>query len=317
KYLTGHPKGAAAAWMLNGVLQVLETGIIPGNRNLDNTEDRLAKFRHIIYTSRTIQTDGVKAGILKSFGFGQAGGEVLVLHPDYLYAALESNEYASYRVRREARQINSYRYYHEALTGVAPFVRVKNAAPYTDAQQSSVYLNPMARASKDNTGSWSFNEKGIKNSTLRSTPAETEVSQALIAAAAEVVPSAGQGVGVDVQLISEVNVENSVFVERNFTAAEIAYCSKSSSPQSSFAGRWAAKEAVVKAVSSLASGAPVWTKGSAAPLAEIEVLREEGKAPVVVFHGDAKAAVEKAGVKNVKITISHSGSYAVAMAIAE
>ncbi|ORY41089.1 fatty acid synthase [Rhizoclosmatium globosum] len=317
KYLTGHPKGAAAAWMLNGVLQVLETGIIPGNRNLDNTEDRLAKFRHIIYTSRTIQTDGVKAGILKSFGFGQAGGEVLVLHPDYLYAALESNEYASYRVHREARQINSYRYYHEALTGVAPFVRVKNAAPYTDAQQSSVYLNPMARASKDNTGSWSFNEKGIKNSTLRSTPAETEVSQALIAAAAEVAPSAGQGVGVDVQLISEVNVENSVFVERNFTAAEIAYCSKSSSPQSSFAGRWAAKEAVVKAVSSLASGAPVWTKGSAAPLAEIEVLREEGKAPVVVFHGDAKAAVEKAGVKNVKITISHSGSYAVAMAIAE
>ncbi|KAJ3029814.1 UNVERIFIED_CONTAM: 3-oxoacyl-[acyl-carrier-protein] synthase [Siphonaria sp. JEL0065] len=316
KYLTGHPKGAAAAWMLNGVLQVLETGIIPGNRNLDNTEDRLAKFKHIIYTSRTIQTDGVKAGILKSFGFGQAGGEVLVLHPDYVFAALEANDYASYRVRRESRQTASYRYYHEALTGVAPFVRVKNAAPYTDAQQSSVYLNPMARANRDSNGTWSFNDKGIKNDSLRTSPAEIEVTQALVAAAAQVAP-AGQGVGVDVQLISEVNADNTVFIERNFTAAEIAYCSVSSSPQSSFAGRWAAKEAVIKAVSSLSTGAPVWTKGSAAPLAEIEVLREEGKAPTVVFHGDAKATVGKAGVKNVKITISHSGSYAIAMAIAE
>ena len=32
KWLTGHPKGAAAAWMLNGVLQVMQTGIVPGNR---------------------------------------------------------------------------------------------------------------------------------------------------------------------------------------------------------------------------------------------------------------------------------------------
>ncbi|KAJ3130628.1 3-oxoacyl-[acyl-carrier-protein] synthase, partial [Physocladia obscura] len=185
KYLTGHPKGAAAAWMLNGVLQVLETGIIPGNRNLDNTEDRLAKFRHIIYTSRAIKTDGVKAGILKSFGFGQAGGEVLVLHPDYLFAVLEEHEYSAYHNRREARQIASYRYYHEALTGVAPFVRVKSGAPYTDAQQSGVYLNPLARASQDNKGSWSFNEKGIKNVTLRLTPVETEVSKALVATASQ------------------------------------------------------------------------------------------------------------------------------------
>jgi 3-oxoacyl-(acyl-carrier-protein) synthase len=34
KYLTGHPKGPAAAWMLNGLLQALNDGIVPGNRNL-------------------------------------------------------------------------------------------------------------------------------------------------------------------------------------------------------------------------------------------------------------------------------------------
>ncbi|KAJ3244145.1 3-oxoacyl-[acyl-carrier-protein] synthase [Chytriomyces hyalinus] len=317
KHLTGHPKGAAAAWMLNGVLNVLETGIIPGNRNLDNTEDRLSKFRHIIYTSRTIQTDGVKAGILKSFGFGQAGGEVLVLHPDYLFAALESHEYSAYRSRREARETASYRYYHETLTGVAPFVRIKNAAPYTDAQQSSVYLNPLARASKDGKGSWSFNEKGIKSTSVRSSPTEVEVTKALVEAAAQVTPSPGQGVGVDVQLVSEVNIDNAAFVERNFTKAERAYCDASAHPQSSYAGRWAAKEAVIKAVSSLSSDSgPVWTQGSGAPLIDIEILREDGKAPEVQFHGDAKAAVKKAGVDRVKVTISHSGSYAVAMATA-
>lgn len=36
KYLTGHPKGAAAAWQLNGALQMLATGLVPGNRNADN-----------------------------------------------------------------------------------------------------------------------------------------------------------------------------------------------------------------------------------------------------------------------------------------
>jgi len=83
KYLTGHPKGAAAAWMLNGVLQSLDTGLVPGNRNADNIEAKLRAFDHVYYPSQTIQTDSLKAGLLKSFGFGQVGGEVLVIHPDY------------------------------------------------------------------------------------------------------------------------------------------------------------------------------------------------------------------------------------------
>jgi len=73
---------------------------------------------------------------------------------------------------------------------------------------------------------------------------------------------------------------------------------------------------VIKAVSNAAAEV-VWTKGAAAPLKDIEVLRVDGKAPEVTFHGDAKKAVEKAGIKSVKVTISHSGSYAVALAYAQ
>ncbi|KNC98227.1 phosphopantetheine-protein transferase domain [Spizellomyces punctatus DAOM BR117] len=313
KHLTGHPKGAAAAWMLNGVLQVLETGIVPGNRNLDNVEDRLRQFKYILYPSRSIKTDGIRAGLLKSFGFGQAGGEILVIHPDYLFAALEEPEFNDYLARRQKRETASYRYFHEMLTGAAPFVRVKSAAPYTNEQQSGVYLNPLSRAAYDkSSGSWNFNAQ----SKALAKP-DVSVTKALIEASAQLGEAAnGRGLGIDVQLCSEVPADNETFLARNFTEQERAYCSNGSCPQSSFAGRWAAKEAVIKAVSS-AAGTVVWTKGAGAPLNEIEVLREDGMAPVVVFHGEAKDAVEKAGVKEVKVTISHSGSYAVAMAVTQ
>ncbi|KAJ3188792.1 3-oxoacyl-[acyl-carrier-protein] synthase [Gaertneriomyces sp. JEL0708] len=313
KHLTGHPKGAAAAWMLNGVLQILETGIVPGNRNLDNVEDRLRQFKYILYPSRSIQTTGVRAALLKSFGFGQAGGELLVIHPDYLFAALENAEFNDYLVRRQRRETAAYRYFHETFTGAAPFVRVKNAAPYTNEQQSSVYLDPLARATYDKTSSsWNFNSKA-----KAVTKPDVSVTQALIEATPMLSEAReGSGVGVDVQLCAEVPTNNATFLQRNFTQTEQDYCSKAGCPQSSYAGRWAAKEAVIKAVSS-AAGEIVWTKGAAAPLKDIEILREEGKAPVVVFHGEAKEAIAKTAIKEVKVTISHSGSYAVAMALAQ
>ncbi|KAJ1916305.1 fatty acid synthase alpha subunit Lsd1, partial [Mycoemilia scoparia] len=127
-----------------------------------------------------------------------------------------------------------------------------------------------------------------------------------------------QGVGVDVELVSAINTGNTTFIERNFTPAEIEYCSRQPDPQSSFAGKWCAKEAVVKAVSSLnIQSEKVWTKGAAAPLNEIEVISGPSGAPEITFYGDAKAAVSKAGAQDVKVSISHSGNYAVAVAIAK
>ncbi|KAJ2497450.1 fatty acid synthase alpha subunit Lsd1 [Coemansia sp. RSA 2052] len=149
KWLTGHPKGAAAAWMLNGVLQILRTGIIPGNRNADNIAAELEQFEYIMYPSQSIQTDGIKAGLLKSFGFGQVGGEILVLHPDYLLATLESDQLDAYAKKVAMRESKSYRYWHDTLAGAHTFVQVKTAPPYTEAQEAQVYLNPLARAEYD------------------------------------------------------------------------------------------------------------------------------------------------------------------------
>ncbi len=50
------------------------TGIIPGNRNADNIDAQLQECDFILFPNRSIYTYGFKAGLLKSFGFGQVGG---------------------------------------------------------------------------------------------------------------------------------------------------------------------------------------------------------------------------------------------------
>ena len=84
KSLTGHPKGAAGAWMLNGALQVLNTGLVPGNRNLDNVDEKFEKFDLIHYPGKSIQRDGVKAFSTTSFGFGQKSAQIIGVHSRYL-----------------------------------------------------------------------------------------------------------------------------------------------------------------------------------------------------------------------------------------
>ncbi|KAI0243885.1 fatty acid synthase alpha subunit Lsd1, partial [Massospora cicadina] len=312
KYLTGHPKGAAAAWMLNGMLQVLQSGIVPGNRNADNIDIAMKRFDFILYPSRSLHTDGVKAGVLKSFGFGQVGGEVLVIHPDYLFGGLSCTEYESYRSKVAERQAKAYRYFHDSITGVAGLVRIKHEAPYTPELESSVYLNPRARATYDTAkNSYRFEDAASR---AEVTPADSNLTKDILSKL-----SFGQerGVGVDVELVSAINVENDTFIERNFTPTEIGYCRSRPDPQASFAGRWAAKEAVIKSVSSFAlDRAPVWTQGAGAPLIDIEIVTGLSEAPKVVFHNAAAKAAQQAEVKEVKVSISHSGHYAVAMAIA-
>jgi fatty acid synthase subunit alpha len=74
KSLTGHPKGAAAAWMFNGCVQAMQYGVVPGNTNLDTVDNGLQKYQHLVYPNRSIKVaKRMNAVMLKSFGFGQAG----------------------------------------------------------------------------------------------------------------------------------------------------------------------------------------------------------------------------------------------------
>ncbi|KAJ5624734.1 hypothetical protein N7510_001043 [Penicillium lagena] len=305
KYLTGHPKGAAGAWMFNGALQVLDTGLVPGNRNADNVDKVLEKFDYIVYPSRSIQTDGIKAFSVTSFGFGQKGAQAIGIHPRYLYATLDQAQYQAYKTKVEARQKKAYRFFHNGLINNSIFVP-KSKAPYEDNIQSQVFLNPDYRVSVDKkTSELKYSATPPK----MESPSEESTRQ-MVESLTKANASPNSKIGVDVESIQSINIENETFVERNFTPSEQEYCRKAPSPQASFAGRWSAKEAVFKSLG-------VSSKGAGAALKEIEIGSDANGAPVVNLHGAAAAAAKQAGVKQVSVSISHSDTQAVAVAVSQ
>lgn len=274
KYLTGHPKGAAGAWMMNGCLQVLNTGLVPGNRNADNVDEVMEKFDYIVYPSRSIQTDGIKAFSVTSFGFGQKGAQAIGIHPKYLFATLDEATYRAYCTKVDARQKKAYRFFHNGMINNTLFV-AKTHAPYTDEQLSSVLLNPDARVTESKKTAELTFPSNFMDLAKKTIPAEKKKSMYdTVNQLASQLQTKNSSVGVDIEDIDSFNIENDTFIERNFTPKEIAYCKKSAAPRSSFAGRWSAKEAVFKSLN-------VPSRGGGAALNEIEVLSNENGAPTV------------------------------------
>lgn len=268
KYLTGHPKGAAGAWMFNGCLQVLESGLVPGNRNADNVDKNLEKFDYIVYPSRSIQTDGIKAFSVTSFGFGQKGAQVIGIHPKYLYATLDKAQYQAYKAKVEARQKKAYRFFHNGLINNSIFVP-KSKAPYEEDLQSKVFLNPDYRVAADKkTSELKFPAAPPKAAD------KDESTRKMVESLAKANASENSKIGVDVESVDAINIDSETFITRNFTASEQKYCRGASSAQASFAGRWSAKEAVFKSLG-------VSSKGAGAPLREIEIVNDESGAPAV------------------------------------
>ncbi|KAG8530146.1 uncharacterized protein KY384_005629 [Bacidia gigantensis] len=309
KYLTGHPKGAAGAWMMNGCLQVLNSGLVPGNRNADNVDKVMEQFDYIVYPSRSIQTDGIKAFSVTSFGFGQKGAQVIGIHPKYLFATLDQAQYQTYRQKNIARQKKAYRYFHNGMITNTLFV-AKSHSPYDDAQQSKVFLDPNSRVNWDKKSSeLRYPINGAHKST-KATPEEEQTKQ-MVEHLSKAAASENSKVGVDVESINAINIDNETFIDRNFTPQEQAYCRKAADPRASFAGRWSAKEAVFKSLG-------VSGKGAGAGLLDIEVSSDgETGAPVVILHGDAKSAAASAGVKKVDVSLSHSETQAIAVAVSK
>ncbi len=97
------------------------------------------------------------------------------------------------------------------------------------------------------------------------------------------------------------------FLQRIYTAAEQTYCLECKDPVPRLAGRFAAKEAVMKL---LGTG---WTGG--VEFTDIETLPDPAGRPVVTLQGVSAKIAAALGIRQILISISHSGEYAIASAI--
>ena len=119
------------------------------------------------------------------------------------------------------------------------------------------------------------------------------------------------GVGCDIIEIERIAraIKSESFIRRVFTAEEAAYCQRrGQQAAASFAARFAAKEAVLKA---LGTGL---REGS---LQEIAVDNDGLGKPLVQLSGHFAMLAKQLGVKNIQISLSHSRDFAVAYVIME
>lgn len=121
------------------------------------------------------------------------------------------------------------------------------------------------------------------------------------------------GLGLDIAEIDRIEAaikrHGAPFLERIYTANEVAYCEKHKNKYERYAARFAAKEAAMKALGTGWSNGVRWR--------DIEVVRAASGKPSLHLEGKAGEVAMKLGVKNIALTITHSGNLALAEVIFE
>lgn len=117
------------------------------------------------------------------------------------------------------------------------------------------------------------------------------------------------GLGVDICEIERMERalrRHPAMRERVFTPEERAYCDSKARPAESYAGRFAAREAVIKALGGYRGKR--WQ--------DISVSRAPSGAPAIRLEGNAKVRADALGISKVLITLTHEKTSAVAFALA-
>jgi holo-[acyl-carrier protein] synthase len=120
------------------------------------------------------------------------------------------------------------------------------------------------------------------------------------------------GIGTDIveclRIGKMIEQHGELFLRRVYTPREIRYCQSRKHAIEHFAGRWAAKEAILKA---MGTG---WSKGIA--WTDIEVRSGNGERPEVMVGGVAKEVAREREIGDILVSISHCRTYATAYAMA-
>ena len=121
------------------------------------------------------------------------------------------------------------------------------------------------------------------------------------------------GIGIDVAEVKRIGevieAQKERFLQRVYTPEEVAYCEKFKNRYERYAGRFAVKEAAMKA---LGTG---WSRG--VRWVDVEVVRQRGGRPMLALKGEARKIADAMGVKNIAISITHTAEQAFAQVIFE
>jgi len=119
------------------------------------------------------------------------------------------------------------------------------------------------------------------------------------------------GIGIDLTLMAKISesIKSAAFRNKVFTPAEIESCEAVANSIERYAGKFAAKEAFMKAIGK-GIRQEVW-------FSQIEVLNHGSGAPYIQVHGEAKRVISALGGVRIHVSISHAGELAVAVVILE
>lgn len=120
------------------------------------------------------------------------------------------------------------------------------------------------------------------------------------------------GIGTDIIEVSRIKavMERDIgFREKIFTTGEIEYCEKMKNKQQNYAARFSAKEAFLKAIGT------GWRFGIR--FADIDVYHDELGKPHIRLYGKAEELVNKEGITNIHVSLSHVKEMATAVVILE
>jgi len=98
------------------------------------------------------------------------------------------------------------------------------------------------------------------------------------------------------------------FVNRVFTATEQAYAQANKNKIEKLAGRFAAKEAVLKLMGTGWRGKIAWT--------DVEVINNPSGQPEITLSGQVKKLAAESGIKHISVSITHTANFAIASAVA-
>ena len=157
KTLTGHAKGGACIFQVNGLTQLFKSGVIPANAALDCVDPKLARDDHMVWLRKPLHVGSVKAGLATSLGFGHVSGFAAIVNPGAFEASVANTAGTEalneWRERANARLAAGQRRLEEGMMGrAALYEPIDNRRFHEDKRgydshevEKAMLLDPNAR----------------------------------------------------------------------------------------------------------------------------------------------------------------------------